>query len=124
MAILGKVEDLIRNAPANSRLMQGLLFLQEYGAGRAPEIAKIVSNLKDGESRRVPLEGDAIYALIQAYTTRKPEKAKFEAHEHYTDLQYVCEGREWIAVCDLRKQGFSPDYDQKGNVFLRNPAKL
>ena len=116
--MFGNVKDLIRQTPAKSRLMCGLLFLQDYLEGRAPVIAKIVSNLKIGDSTRVSLEGDSLYVLIQAYKTREPDEAKFEAHQHHTDLQYICAGREWIALCDLRKQRSSPTYDQKGNVYF------
>jgi len=118
MAMVGNVDDLINRTPASNRLMRGLLFLRNYLEGRAPEITTIVTNLKLGEKIRVPLDGDSLYALIEVYNTRELEKAKFEAHEHHTDVQYICDGREWIAVCDLRKQDFTPAYDQNGNVFF------
>ena len=38
------------------------------------------------------IDGKNVYANVVEYTTVFWEEAKFEAHEHYTDIQYVIKG--------------------------------
>ena len=42
------------------------------------------------------LEGRHLYALVQEYTTKAREQAKWEAHSRYADLQFVAHGVERI----------------------------
>ncbi len=118
MAMLGKVEDLIAQVRPQSRLERGLALIQDYLAGRAPEIAKIVASQKPGDSTKLVIEGGALYVIIQCYHARTRAEARFEAHERHTDLQYICAGQEWIEVCDLRAQRHLPRYDTDGNIFF------
>jgi len=115
---MGTVEHLIGNIPANRRLMRGLLVIQDCLAGRLPEIAREVSNLAPGETRRVSLEGDALYLLLQCYQPKRRSEGRFEAHERHTDLQFLWSGRECIEVCDLDAALPAAAYDAKGNVYF------
>ena len=42
-------------------------------------------------SGKYEIDGKNVYANVTAYTTIPWEEAKYEAHEHYTDIQYVIE---------------------------------
>ncbi len=41
---------------------------------------------------------DGVFALVQRYTTLPFEKARFEAHNDYFDIQYLAEGQESFGV--------------------------
>ena len=79
----------------------------------------MVSSQSIGDSAKVPVEGDALYLIVQCYRTRPRDQGRFEAHQCYTDVQYICDGQECIEVCDLRARlGALPAYDANGNVFF------
>lgn len=41
---------------------------------------------------------DGVFALVQRYTTVPFEKARFECHDEYFDIQYMAEGKEAFGV--------------------------
>ena len=45
---------------------------------------------------------DGVFALVQRYTTLPFEKARFEAHNDYFDIQYLAEGQEFFRCCFTR----------------------
>lgn len=118
MATIGKLKDLAIQLQSNNRLEKALSVLQDYSAGRLPEVAKTVANQRIGDTTRISLEGDDLYVLIQCYRPAPPQDSRFEAHQQFTDLQYICEGSEYIEVCDLREEKSTPDYDQSGNTYF------
>ena len=118
MALFGRAEELLEQVRPGTRLARGLTYLRDYREGRLPEVENIVRRQKNGDKARVEIQGEALFALIQCYPPRAREESLFEAHQRYTDLQYLCEGREWIEVCDLKSQeGLSP-FDADGNVYF------
>ncbi len=50
---------------------------------------------------RHDLEGDDCFALVQTYETKPQEKALFEAHRKYIDVQFIQSGRETILWAPL-----------------------
>lgn len=46
---------------------------------------------------RAPIDGDNVYAEIQAYETKPGDPEVFEAHRRYIDIQFVARGEEVIA---------------------------
>ena len=50
---------------------------------------------------RHDLDGDDCFALVQTYETKPMEKAKFEAHRKYIDVQFIYSGRETILWAPL-----------------------
>jgi YhcH/YjgK/YiaL family protein len=55
------------------------------------------------EPGRIDLEGDNLYAMVQAYTTRTPEQGIWEAHRRYIDVQYIISGRERILFAPIEQ---------------------
>jgi biofilm protein TabA len=56
---------------------------------------------------RHDLDGDACFALVQTYETKPVEKALFEAHRKYIDVQYIHSGREtilWAPLAAMREE--------------------
>lgn len=116
--MLGKVEDLAALVQPGIRLRRGLQLLQDCLAGRLPEVVSQLASLEPGESRRVDVNGDSLYLLIQCYSTRRRVESRFEAHERHADLQFLWSGRECIEVCDLRKLQPLPAHDESGNAYF------
>ncbi|MCX6550067.1 MAG: YhcH/YjgK/YiaL family protein, partial [Acidobacteria bacterium] len=46
------------------------------------------------EEGRYELDGANLYALVQHYTTKRPDQGRWEAHQRYADLQCVVTGTE------------------------------
>lgn len=116
--MFGKVEELFGLVQPASRLRRGLAIFRDYQAGRLPEFNKVVAGLSPGDKAEITIEGDKLYAILQCYQPKPRDQGRFEAHQRHTDLQYLCEGTEWIEVCDLHAQPNLPPFDAKGNVYF------
>lgn len=71
-----------------------------------------------------PIDGDEVFANVQAYTTLPDADAPFESHEKYFDLQFVVSGEERFGYAprDLCKPAMSYDAD-RDLVFYEEPAE-
>lgn len=47
---------------------------------------------------KYPIQGDAVFALIQEYLTKEHSECRFEAHRNYIDIQMIVSGKEIIEV--------------------------
>ncbi len=68
---------------------------------------------------RHDIDGDAAFALVQTYTTKPIDSAKFEAHRKYIDVQYVHSGREiilWAPLAAMQEQTMA--YDEAKEAAL------
>jgi biofilm protein TabA len=70
-------------AAVDTRLARAVEFLQRAD----------LSTLAEG---RHDIDGDAVYALVQHYTSKLPDAGRWEAHQRYADLQLVVKGEERI----------------------------
>ena len=52
------------------------------------------ADLKTLADGRYEIDGDAAYALVQRYTSKPPDRGRWEAHQRYADVQVVVEGTE------------------------------
>ena len=59
------------------------------------------NNFTNIPAGRIELHGDALYALVQEYTTKPLEQGKWEAHRRYIDVQYLVSGRERILFAPI-----------------------
>lgn len=109
MAVFGTINEISKNINFNTRISEGLNYLRQL-------TVVAFSGIKEGESRKIPLDGDKLFALNQIYRTKPLDQAKFEGHRTYIDLQYVFEGFETIrnsSLVDCRPQS---EYDAKNDV--------
>ncbi len=60
---------------------------------------------------KVVIDGDNLFALVQEYDTRLREKAQFEAHRKYIDVQYVVAGTEQLGYAHLSALKSAVAYD-------------
>ena len=85
----------------NEQLYKGLKFLKETDVAALPV-------------GRYEIDGDTVFALVQAYETHLPEECRWEAHYTYTDIQYVVEGSErmgWKTLNGVVKTEDRPEDD-------------
>ena len=85
--ILDTLDNAARYESLNSRFAKAFAFLRTVDGAQ--------------ELGRHDLDGDACFALVQTYETKPLEKAKFEAHRKYIDVQFIHSGRETILWAPL-----------------------
>ena len=76
------------------------------------------------ELGRHDLDGDHCFALVQTYETKPIERAKFEAHRKYIDVQFIQSGRETIlwAPLDTMKEEMMVYTDEKDAALWKLTA--
>ena len=92
--------DFYRNLGIEGRYAKAVDFLQN-------------TDLEALEPGKYEIDGKNVYANVTAYTTIPWEEAKYEAHEHYTDIQYVIEGSEIMS--------YAPVVTGAGQYLIFNP---
>ncbi|RPJ36742.1 MAG: DUF386 domain-containing protein [Deltaproteobacteria bacterium] len=114
------VIDHLKNAPLYSgvhpRMADAFRYLQKT------DFSKV-------EPGRYEIDGASLFALIQHYDPKPRERARWEAHRKYIDVQYVLAGSELFGYAPLERLS-SVAYDEakdfhelKGNGdFLQAPA--
>jgi YhcH/YjgK/YiaL family protein len=84
------------------------------------------TDLSKLEVKRHDIDGDNIYLLVQQYTTKNPEDAKFEAHRKYVDIQYVVSGKEQMGLVPYtQKDVVSQEYSDSKDIeyfSVKNPV--
>ena len=101
--ILDRLENahLYENLSASFRA--GLEFL------RRPDLPELAVG-------KYPIQGEAVFAVVQEYTAKPVEEGKYEAHRKYADIQYIVGGRELIGCTNV--DGLEPldDYDEERDI--------
>ncbi len=67
---------------------------------------------------RYEIAGDDAYALVQDYTTKPAELAKWESHRKYIDVQFLANGTESMGYGYIDGFTVSKDYDEQGDYLL------
>lgn len=99
--IIDRLANLEFYEGLNEQLYKGLKFLNETDVAALPV-------------GRYEIDGDVVFALVQAYETHMPEECRWEAHYKYTDIQYVVEGSErtgWKTLDGVVKTEDRPEDD-------------
>ncbi|HVT88621.1 MAG TPA: YhcH/YjgK/YiaL family protein [Tepidisphaeraceae bacterium] len=85
-----------------------------------PRITSALKFLQNPSSMTLSLgrhavEGDAVFALVQEYQTKRPDETFWETHRKYIDVQYIQSGAEamgWSPIQQMRmKQNYDPAKD-------------
>ena len=103
----------------NEQLYKGLKFLKETDVAALPV-------------GRYEIDGDTVFALVQAYETHLPEECRWEAHYTYTDIQYVVEGSErmgWKTLDGIVKTEDRPEddvyfFESDGDHFVMHAGQF
>lgn len=64
------------------------------------------------------IDGKAIFAIIQEYTTKSEAGTPFEGHKKYIDIQCMVSGIEVFGVVDISKVKLFKDYDAEADYAL------
>lgn len=103
------ITDLLTNASTyfdlNERITKALRYL-------------IDTDCQAIEAGRYEIDGSQIFAMVQDYTTKRPEEMKFESHRKYIDVQYVAKGEETMGYTDISRLSVTQDYDAENDVML------
>ena len=81
---------------------------------------------KDIALGRHDIDGSNCFALVQTYTTRSLEQAKFEAHRQYIDIQFLQAGRETLLWAPLSQlTSVTEPYNEAKDVeFFATPSQV
>jgi biofilm protein TabA len=62
------------------------------------------------------IDGDNVYASVTEAPSKDLDKARWESHKQYIDLQYVIKGKEQIGVSPIDKATVTKPYDEAKDV--------
>jgi len=82
----------------------------------------------DKPAGRYELDGDNCFALVQSYNTKPFEKATFESHQRYIDIQFIQSGIEtmlWAPISTLKiTQPYVAEKDVMFYATPRTPSQM
>lgn len=96
-------------ARINERFAKAVAFL------RRPDLATLANG-------KYPIDGDAVFAMVQGYTTKPCDQCVWEAHRKYADVQYIIEGRESFGYAPLESMRVTQPYDAARDVMFLDGA--
>lgn len=76
------------------------------------------------ELGRHDIDGDDCFALVQTYETKPMEKAKFEAHRKYIDVQFIHSGREtilWAPLASMKEETMAYSEEKEAALWKLVP---
>lgn len=74
------------------------------------------------EDGRYPVDGDAVFALVQSYRTAPGAEKRWESHIRHLDIQYIVSGQERILHAPVGWMEMETPYDDgKDVIFYRDP---
>lgn len=79
---------------------------------------KFLSSVKADEltEGKITVKGDAVYALVQQYTTKDPAEGALETHKRYADIQVIMKGRERMDYCYAEGLTVKTPYNEEKDV--------
>jgi len=79
---------------------------------------EIFQQLEKGDTQKVEIDGERIYAIFQKYASKDGSEPVFEAHRKFIDVQYVHAGSELILVSDKDEANISQVYHEENDCEL------
>ena len=89
------------------------------------------TNLDTLTKGKYPIDGDKAYASITEAPSKEFDKANWESHKNYIDLQYVIKGKEKIGINPMSTSTLTNPYDEKrdaanytaeGTYYIASPG--
>lgn len=94
-----------------------------------PGFAEAFEFLKRAATEELPtgryeIDGDRVYAMVQAYDSKPSEAGAYEAHKNYIDVQFLISGIECIEYVDITKATVKEPYDPAKDAafFVDSPV--
>ncbi|WP_162499816.1 YhcH/YjgK/YiaL family protein [Mucilaginibacter terrigena] len=95
-------------------------FYKQYHANKAvwDKVFKFLSeqNLDTLSTGKHPIDGDNAYASVTEAPSKELDKAGWESHRKYIDLQYVIKGKERIDFIDINKATVTKPYSDTNDA--------
>jgi YhcH/YjgK/YiaL family protein len=110
MAEFGKIEDISKKKNNPEWLIRVADFLMKTNQ------QEVFDRMKIGETEKVEIDGDNIFAIFQKYDSKDGTNPVFEAHRKFIDVQYIHSGNEYILVSSGDGAEVTQPYDA-GNDF-------
>jgi len=96
--ILDKLENAYLYSEISKNLKKGFEYLKN-------------TDLSVLSSGRHEIDGNEIFALVSEYESKNPKDCRLEAHQIYTDIQYLVSGKELIGFETLSEQPITSEYN-------------
>lgn len=101
--------DFYRNLGIGGRYAKAIDFLKNTD----------LASLADG---KYEIDGKDVFANVMTYATLPWEEAKYEAHENYTDIQYVISGTEVMTYAPAGALNIKIPYHPEKDVTIYDNA--
>lgn len=108
--ILDTLPNAARYESLNSRFAKAFAWLRGYDGTQA--------------LGRHDIDGDDCFALVQTYETKPVEKALFEAHRKYIDVQFIHSGREtilWAPLASMKEETMAYSAEKEAALWKLTP---
>lgn len=104
---------------------KNLDFYKTLGIGdRYAKAVEFLQNtdLKALENGKHVIDGEDVFANVMTYDSIPWDEAKYEAHENYTDIQFMIEGTEIITYAPVDALNVTVPYNAEKDVVLFDNA--
>lgn len=72
----------------------------------------VTTDVDSLEPGKIELDGERLFAMVQAYTTKPVAEARWEGHRRYADIQFLRSGMEIIGWQDISRMREVKAYDE------------
>ena len=101
MAIFGSIATVRAQLARHAHFDTAFAYLDEFARPGSAALARLQA-VTTGESNRIELAG-GVFALEQAYLTKRRPEGRMESHLKYIDIQVIFAGEECLAVIDIAR---------------------
>jgi len=70
------------------------------------------------EVGKYEINGTDIFAIVSEYQTKDEFEAKWEAHQNYTDIQYIISGEEKMGYAPLETMEIREQYNSEKDIII------
>lgn len=103
--ILDKIENADIYKCISENLKKGFEFLTN-------------TDLQNIEIGRYEIDGKTVFALVSEYDSKPHQDCRLEAHQAYTDIQYIVSGKEAIGFSTLKNQEVTLPYNAEKDIVF------
>lgn len=107
--IVDKIENRASYYCLGAEFKKALDFFADFNAEKVTRVDKYLN--------------ETTFVKIRPMLTKKPEEAKFEAHDLYADIHYLAEGIEEIGFANRYDMNITGEEKEKDVVFLEGEGE-
>ena len=119
MAVFGSLATVRAQLARHAHFDTAFAYLDELARPGSVALARL-QGVAAGESQRIELAG-GVFALEQAYLSKRRSAGRWESHLKYIDIQVVFAGEEFMAVIDRARLAVTENLTPaKDLIFYRD----